>query len=267
MRPKHLPDFTSPPLDEVVLGVQFAQIPGYSSVDANAIWTLFKEDFPKVEEQPMLEPRFETFGGTNSQQGFQFQVGAGPVGSRLWFLSTDENHLLQFQSDRFLVNWRKRPIPQPYPRFEEIAQRFEENMSALESHLETAFHHQMDVNQAELSYINIIPVSEFADVGRIFKFWDSGDIDVEGFNSIFNEVIHNSDGKPSARLTHEIQSVFASNDSRKFFRLSLTYRGKPDGNDIASAMKFIEAGRDKIVTRFGEITTDEAQERWGKINE
>lgn len=265
MRKAHLPDFSNPPLDEVVLGVQFAQIPDYSSINANAIWSLFKDDFPKVIEQPMLEPRFETFGGANPQPSFQFQVGPGPVGSRLWFLSSDENHLLQFQSDRFLLNWRKRPKPQAYPRFEEIARRFEESMSALEGHLETTFRHQMDVNQAEVSYMNIIPVTEFADVGKIFKFWDSGDIDVEGFNSTFNEVIHDDSGKPIARLTHEIQSVFASNDSRKFYRLSLTFRGKPDGNDIPSAMRFIELGRDKIVTRFGEITTDEAQISWGKV--
>ncbi len=53
-RPDHLPDFAEPPLDEVVLGVQFEPVSGYSAVYAKDIWELFRSEFPKVQEQPIL---------------------------------------------------------------------------------------------------------------------------------------------------------------------------------------------------------------------
>jgi uncharacterized protein (TIGR04255 family) len=68
-RPDHLPDFTDPPLDEVVLGVQFTPVPGYASVHSMKVWDLFRAEFPKVEELPALEPQFETFGGVSAQVG------------------------------------------------------------------------------------------------------------------------------------------------------------------------------------------------------
>ena len=68
-RPEHLPDFTDPPLDEVVIGVQFAPVPGYNSVHSMGIWELFQPEFPKVVEQPMIETQFETFGGSNIDAG------------------------------------------------------------------------------------------------------------------------------------------------------------------------------------------------------
>lgn len=262
-RPQHLPDFTDPPLDEVVLGVQFSPIPDYSSVNAQEIWNLFKSNFPLIQEQPLLQPQFETFGGSNLQASFQFQLGA-PVGSRLWFISSDSNHLVQFQPDRFLANWRKSPNPHPYPRFEKVAAAFESNLSVLSQHLSKAFEHSLDVNQAEVSYINIIPVEEFSEVGRWLTLWSGGHLNVEALNANFTEVIRGDDGKPMARLHHEIRSVFTADGKQKAYSFNLTFRGKPNGIDVNSAMEFLAAGRIAIVTRFDELTTVRSHEFWGK---
>ena len=262
-RPEHLPDFTNPPLDEVVLGVQFSPVQSYASVDARDVWGLFKDEFPNVQEQALLQPQFETFGGANLQPSFQFQVGAAPVGSRLWFVSAEENHLLQFQSDRFLTNWRKSPNPQPYPRFEAIAETFERNLISLTAHLESHLAYVMDVNQAEVSYINLIPVGDFSDAGKWFSVWNGGILNIEGINTSFNEVIKDQHGKPYARLFHAIQSVYSVDGRHKAFNLSLTFRGKPSGSDINSAMSFLTAGREAIVMRFKEMTTAAAHITWG----
>lgn len=263
-RPEHLPDFADPPLDEVVLGVQFAPVPDYASVYAWKVWELFKAEFPKVQELPLLETQFETFGGTNVQPSFQFHVGAPPVGSRLWFVSDDDNHLLQFQPDRFLTNWRKHPNPQPYPRFEGIAEAFVHNFETLAEHFASDFAYQIDINQAEVGYINIIPVEDFSQAGDWFSLWDGEHLNVEALTTSFNEVIRDAAGKPFARLKHEIQSVITVEGKRKAFKLSLTYKGKPAGNDISSAMEFLTAGREAIVVRFDHITTSKAHQIWGK---
>ncbi|EEE35440.1 conserved hypothetical protein [Rhodobacteraceae bacterium KLH11] len=262
--PDHLPDFTDPPLDEVVLGVQFAPVPSYTSVYAMEIWELFKESFPKVLEQPILEPQFETFGGLNVQTGPKIQFGSPPVGSRLWFLSNDENHLLQFQPDRFLTNWRRQPNPQPYPRYEGIAASFLENLKKLEAHFADRFAYKIDINQAEIGYINVIPVDDFSEASDWFRMWNGAHLNTEALNASFNEVITDQEGKPLARLRHDLQSVFSVDGKSRAFRLSLTYKGKPAGSDLVSAMEFISGGREASVEKFDEITTETAHRIWGK---
>ncbi len=264
-RPDHLPDFKEPPLDEVVLGVQFAPVPGYASVHSMNVWNLFKAEFPKIQELPVLEPEFETFGGPNAQAGPRIHVGTIPVGSRLWFLSDDENHLIQFQPDRLITNWRREPNTRPYPRFEGLAEALEANLGRLAAHFDSEFRYHININQAEVAYINIIPVEKFSDAGAWFKLWNGGAFEVEALNTSFNEVIQGADGKPFARLSHQIQSVVTANGRQRAFRLSLTFKGRPAGSDVKSAMEFLAIGRDAIVTRFGEITTKEAQSKWGKV--
>jgi len=265
-RPDNLPDFSKPPLAEVVLGVQFSPVPGYSSVDARQVWELFKESFPVVEERPLLAPQFETFGGANRLSSLGFHVGPPPVGSRLWFLSQDANHLIQFQSDRFLTNWRKGPNLQPYPRFEVIADSFERNLQILADHFMAAFKYQIDINQAEVSYVNLIQVQEFAEAGKWFNLCDSGFIDIEALNTNFVQVVKDREGKPYARFYNEIQSVFSVEGKRKAFQLSLTFKGKPATSGIPSAVAFVRDGRERIVNRFRDITTAEAQEIWGRLS-
>lgn len=264
-RPEYLPDFTDPPLDEVVLGVQFAPVNGYTSVGASRIWDVFRAEFPTVEEHPVLDPQFEMFGGANLQAGPRIHVGAPPVGSRLWFLSEDENHLLQFQPDRFISNWRRRPNTEQYPHFEGLAAAFEENLSRLSSRLNADFGFRMTINQAEVSYINVIPVERFSDASDWFALWDGGMIDIEGLNVSFNEVFRDQNGRPFARLNHQIQSVVTMDGAKKAFRFSLVFKGKPEGENMDSALRFLATGRDAIVMRFEETTTAKAQEYWGKI--
>ena len=264
-RPAHLPDFRKPPLDEVVLGVQFEAIPEYTSVFANDIWNLFRSTHPVVSEHQMLFPNFESFGGGNPQPSLQFQMGPAPIGSRQWFSTREGNDLIQFQADRFVVNWRKHTKSQDYPRFEGISEAFENNLRTLNEYVSNQFCAPLAVNQSEVAYINIIQVDDFADAGW-FKLWDNGEISIENLNIHFDEVVTDENGKPFARLKHHIQSVFSTDGNHKAFRLSLTFIGKPKSSDIEGAMDFVREGRERIVTRFGVITTDEAQKTWGRIS-
>ena len=264
-RPAHLPDFSEPPLDEVVLGVQFSPMQNYSSVYAGTVHSLFQGEFPKIAEQPLLSPQFETFGGGNVQAGPRIQVGSPPIGSRLWFLSQDENHLLQFQADRFLGNWRRRPNAEEYPHFEGLADAFEKNLRRLDEFFHDCFGKTIEVNQAEVSYINVIPLDGFADAEAWLAVWSGGKIDVESVNLSFSEVIRGKDGKPFARLLHHVQSVFTTDGKKRALRLSLEFKGKPKSETIEEAMAFLRRGREAIVLRFKEITTSEAHQAWGII--
>ena len=261
-RPPHLPDFDSPPLEEVVLGVQFAALKNYTSVVAHDVWALFKEKYPDVQEHPALHPFFETFGGTSGfQANLQFRIG-NPIRGRLWFVSPDKNHLIQFQEDRLLLNWRREKDSE-YPHFENIADTFQRHLQTLQNFTIKQLESTLDIKQAEVAYLNLIPVENYSLVSEWFKFITLSDIDLEGLNLTFNEVIRDRAGKPYARFIHEIQAAIARDGKEKGFRFNLTFRGKPAGNKISDAMSFASAGREKIVTSFKVLTTEHAHKRWG----
>ena len=265
VRPSHLPDFTHPPLDEVVLGVQFSPSPHYTSVILKDVWELYRGEFPRVQEMPALEPVFETFGGPSPQPSMEFHFGPPPLRSRAWFISPEQSHLIQFQQDRFLLNWRRRPTGTEYPHFEDIARMFSDSLTKLAHWLEGSQSHPLEINQAEVCYNNIIPVDAFASVGDWFMFWKPGKWNIEGLTTTFREVLCDTNGKPHARLIHELMSVSMADGKSMAFRLSLTVRGAPLGSDIGSAISFLEMGRERIVTRFGELTTEQAHKVWGRL--
>ena len=261
-----LPDFKDPPVDEVVLGVQFEPPVGYTSVYAGKIWDLFRDEFPIVNEVPRLEPQFEVFGG-NPTPGFQFSFGAGPLRSRLWFISADENHLLQVQEDRFFLNWRKRPNGSetgvPYPRYEQISATYRTTIGRLDRFFRDHFGSGLKITQAEAAYFNVMPIESFSSVGTIFSFLNAGDLNLEGFATNLVELMVDEAGNPTARGYYELQSLMMA-DGQKLARLGLTVRGKPGGDEISDGLAFIDAARLNIISRFCDLTTLEAQKKWGR---
>lgn len=264
IRPKHLPNFELPPLDEVVIGVQFARPANYTSINAKDVWNLFKDKYPTVEEHPPLAPSFEMFGGSTTPSTFRLQLQPTPLISRLWFISKDRSHLIQFQTDRFLLNWRRQPQGSNYPHFESIADSFEKHFGALRDFFKDSISNNIIINQAEVSYINVIPIEKYTQAEEFFSFLTITN-DSESFNFQTTEVIKDQDGKPYARLFQELQSVTTLDGKSRAFNLSLTFRGKPSGNEIADTVPFIFAGREKIVTRFTAATTNGAHSIWKQI--
>jgi uncharacterized protein (TIGR04255 family) len=264
-RPSHLPDFENPPLDEVVLGIQFAPCPTYNSVLAKDVWQLFANEFPNVYEQPLLPPQFEVFGGRGSQHGPRIEFGPPPIHNRLWFTSADESHLIQFQDDRLLLNWRRRPSGVEYPRYQKIAADFRKYAETLFRFFEEFLCYKFEINQAEITYVNIVKVNRYSEIGDWLSIVSSAESDFEGVNLNLAQIIQNREGKPIARLHHELLSVTVPPDSQKALRLNLTFRGRPSAPDIGSALEFLFRGREAIVKRFCEITTSSAHESWRRI--
>lgn len=243
------------------MGVQLSSPPNLSSVHSKDIWDLFKDEFPYPEDQMPMEPSFETFGGMPAQQTFEF--GPPPVHRRLWLVSEDQNHLLQVQRDRFILNWRKRPNGSEYPRFEKIISVFEKRLSQFETYYKEGFQNPFSINQAEISYHNLIHVDEFKDVPQWLSFFDDRGRDVESFNSSFSTAIKDEAGRGFARLVCQVGTVFIPPKNEKAVKLILTFRGSPSGDSCEDALSFIKDGREMIMNRFVQLTTDEAKEKWG----
>ncbi len=259
-RPADLPDYGAPPLSELVLGVQFEPISGYSTVDAGAVWELFRSEFPIVQEQPPLAPQFETFGG-GASPGVQIQFGPMIGPTRLWFVTEQGDHLLQFQPDRLLLNWRQNG-EETYPRYEQIAAEFQECLSKLRNHVHVTKGYELDIKQIEITYINIIPVEDVSEQSKWLRILPAFGFPIEAMRANFAEIVQNEAGKPIARLHHDLQSVVNIDGQNKAFQLNLTSRGKPTLPGIDGALELLGKGRVAIVKRFTELTTNEAHDAW-----
>jgi len=264
-RPEHLADFRRPPLNEVVLGVQFSSPQGYQQIYAGEVWNLFRSEFPRVEEQPPLAPAFETFGlPTKGRQ--QIGLITGATHDRFWFLRQENDELIQFQQDRLLHNWRKvGDQTNEYPRFESMVARFRGELERLQSYMNGLSPQALTINQCEVSYINYIS----ADQGHLtasdwVRFLSFGNVEPDDFSVGFREIIRDNEGKPFARFMCEAALGLKAN-MQPVIQLTLTVRGAPNGPGIESSLDFLAMGRDLIICKFVECTTDEAHKKWGRV--
>jgi uncharacterized protein (TIGR04255 family) len=268
-RPADLPNFESPPLNEVVLGVQFTPATGYQQVRVGEIWTLFREDFPSVQEMAPLPPTFETFGlPAGGRARAQINLRSMPAHTRYWFISPNEEELLQFQQDRLLHNWRKvGDKTNEYLRFETLIKKFEKELQTLEAYFISLSPQSLKINQCEISYINHIELensSGFASVQDWLSFVRFDKLSPDDFSMTFRRVISNAEDKPLGRLIYEVVAAFTEKNE-KVVQLTLTFRGAPAGTDINAAITFLKDGHELAVRSFKEITTDMAHQKWGIV--
>lgn len=259
IRPSDLPEFDSPPINELVLGVQIARPRAYDDRLVNETWNLFSDEYPRFQEVARLEPVFEVFGNRTGL-GLNLDIQLGPVGKRYWFLAEDDSHLIQFQDDRLFVNWRQARLgEQTYPRFHVVFPRFINALTKVRGFY-AAKGEAFVVNQAEITYVNVIPLGESAISDWLRVVQTPFPISVDGLQASFSETVHGNDNRPHARLHHRFDLVALTKDGSAALKVELTYRGAP--KDVDDALNLVWAGRDRIVRRFTEMTTDHAHETW-----
>jgi uncharacterized protein (TIGR04255 family) len=266
-RPVTLPEYSNPPLNEVVLGVQFSTPRGYQQILAYEVWQLYRDQFPTVEEQPPLVPTFETFGLPSGPQ-FSFNMTTGAQHDRYWFLSPDKDELIQFQDDRLLHNWRKvGDMSNEYPRFEKMVVRFEHELRTLDKYVSTLASQTLSITQCEISYINHVYLDgpeRSLDVSDVFRFAQISGEKPEDFAANFRRTISDASGAPIGRLHSEVQTGVSNLNGRRVFVFTLTARGAPSQPTISGALDFLKVGREMVVNAFTDLTTDSAHDIWGR---
>ena len=266
-RPAHLPDYERPPLHEVVLGVQFSPPRQYQHIYALEIWELFRQEFPKIKQQLPLSPSFETFGRPQTGRHIEHRIIQELPPPRYWFLSEDEDEIIQFQNDRLLHNWRKIETKEkPYPHFENILPKFENELFALEAYLDKWSGQKMNMTQCELSYISHILLTEEEHGGSIDKWIrlvNLENTEIEDFSFRFRKQLNDDTGQPFGRLIGECSTGINLKDET-LLRLELTVRGAPNEPTASAALEFLLNGREIIVNCFDNITTEFAHREWGR---
>lgn len=243
--------------------MQFNPPRSYQQIRAGEVWNLFRAEFPSVQELPALPPNFETFGLPSSSG--QLRLRSGASHDRFWFLTLKGDELIQFQQDRLLHNWRKvGDGTNEYPRFEGMVKRFEDELGQLERYIGSLAPQALQITQCEVSYINHIspPVGEPLIVGDWLRPLNlQTPLEADDFSLNFRQTINADDGNPQGRLVVEVGSAIAE-DGAPLIMLNISVRGAPKEATTSSALDFICKGRELIVTRFSQLTTEAAHVRW-----
>jgi uncharacterized protein (TIGR04255 family) len=156
-RPADLPDFERPPVNEVILSMQFATLEKMKSVHMGLLWARFRAEYPDVSEQAAITAVFETFGTPAEPEPLvQLEQFLSPPMPRYWFEKRGTPELLQVQQDRILHNWRKHENETIYPRYETLRERFRSEVDRFVAFLKEEKIGELRPNQCEVTYTNII---------------------------------------------------------------------------------------------------------------
>ncbi len=141
-----------PPLEEVICGILFDSLP-IDPVVAGAFWVNKRREYPNRMFLPALvESRVEF------QPGAKVNVAVPGGHVRTWLISEDDSRLLQFQHDRFYLNWRARGDGQ-YPRFsgdEGLKGRTEETFADFADFCEDILGQKPEPKKVEVGKIDML---------------------------------------------------------------------------------------------------------------
>ena len=253
-----LPNYESPPVVEVVCGVLFTPIPGFTIPYLGRFWSCLPEDFSETTEVDPLASTIEVFGDLSGPIQLDVNVFRVP---RVWFLNKGGDQVVQVQRDRFLCNWRKVTPQHAYPRYEWVSARFGERLAAFQNFVQSTFSTSPEIRQYELSYINHIPVEglweRLDSLGKILPDLSWRNVAdrflpaPERVDSQFSFLLPEGAGRLHAR----IQSALRQSDRAPVLVLEMTARGFLENQDA-----WFTLAHEWIVRGFADLTGREAQE-------
>jgi len=267
---QELPSFDRPPVVETVIGAQFAPIADFSAAHYGWFWKQYLDaSWTKAQDAPRVLKQSEKFGDQ-----FVWSMPAPPVvvqnagePDRIIFVNSDDERVIQIQSNKFYYNWRKRQGA--YPSFVETYPEFRRCLGAFEGFLRDAKLEGISLNQWELTYINHVPKG---------TLWNSPSDWSSVFPGLFGRI-----GSPTAGTCLESLSgmwrfeipprrgrLYVSaqhakiEDGQEVLQVNLTGRGPVVSDDeewdLSSGMTI---GHDVLVRTFRDLASPAALAHWG----
>ncbi len=266
-RPLDLPDYDRPPVNEVVLGVQFGSLAALKTPHIGFLWKRWRDRYPVVSEQPPLEPAFETFPSVVGEPGILFESLIGVPFPRVWFESEDGSDLCQIQKDRLIHNWRKRE--NAYPHYEYVRGLLVDDLRNFGEFAQEEGLGELVFNQAEVSYINTIDLpdgrSPHAALDEVLSTWRQFSLEGEIEDTTFRARYRfKRDEVPYARLHVAVTPAVRRADGKHIIKLEMTFRGKPENDSQDAALALLDVGRGVIVRSFDKMTSPEMHQVWGR---
>lgn len=263
-----LPDYNKPPVNEVVLGVQFETIPNFSVVHQGLYWQRIRESYPNLSVHAPIAISKEEFGDVVPPEPMlQAQFLTSPPVPRYWFIDEDGTHLIQLQPERYHYNWKKITGKEEYPHYAEIFPEFEKQWQAFLGFASDEDLGEIKRNHWEVTYVNhIFPdkiSGDFTELYGRFPFLTynalSGNLKTpENVNLSMSYAYPDN----LARLHVDIQKAYRKSDNHPLLQFRLTARGQIAKNDDDSLYKGLNLGHEMIVENFTNLTSSNAHKYW-----
>ena len=169
MDPQHLPSFNSPPVVEVVMGVQFQPLKQFLVPHLGLFWQTVRSEYSSCSENPLVTPQLEDLGSPGALKDMKVQLMAVPPLPRVFFEDASGQWLIQLQRDRFLHNWRCGAGTADYPRYPAVREKFFSQWSSFQQFAADNELGDINVTQLEITYLNhITPWTDKSGLGRTF---------------------------------------------------------------------------------------------------
>lgn len=257
-----LPEYRSPPIDEVACGCQFVNLDRMKLPHFGLFWETIRKEFPTVEHAMPL---------TNDGAFPQGDASTGLPLPRVWFLDHTETQLIQLQTDRLYYNWRKREVAPEYPRYPAVMKSFAENYVALGKLASDLGLGPLQPTVLDLTYINVFVKGEgwhdLNDLSKLFKDfkWHA---DATRFlpppeNVLFQAEFPLPDDQ--GRLSVKLIPGKRLSDESSIYSFQLTARGIGKDTSEAGIREWFDLAREWIVRGFTDLTVAKMQnEVWGR---
>lgn len=268
-----LPEYSSPPVAEVVLALAFEELVGFSAGHLGLLWDRFRTSYPRVEDHPPLDLHVEIDPGGDQMQKPPSIEFLTKLRVRCWFLNPDGTQLIQAQSDMFAHNWRKQGTEgASYPRYANVRESFLREVIVFNHFLSDLGLGKIVPRVCELTYVNhlrsrggVSPHASLAEFITLFRqpekryFLPPAE---DGRLSVRFPILDNTGFL--GRLNVSLQPAYVIQPKEPILNLALVARGKPREKTIDGAMAFFDLAHEWIVRGFTEITTPEMQAVWGR---
>ncbi len=261
----NLPHFESPPVAEVVCGIQFDPLPDFRSTHFGAFLQTVRDDYPNTEDRAPLDEIRETEQGPTPKAEIGF-LEMPPL-RRIFYVDRSENFLLQLQPSRFLANWRKLKEDDKYPRYATTFPRFTSGWALFRQFADEAKLGPINANQYELSYINHIEEHDEAFPSGIEQFlplfaWKSAQSEhflPRPSHGMLRLAFNLPEGR--GRLHISLGHGVRPRDNKKIAVADFTARGpaKADWSDLGS---WFSLAHEWIVRGFTDLTSTKAHQIW-----
>jgi uncharacterized protein (TIGR04255 family) len=260
------PEWTRPPVVEVVVAVQFEQLPKLSNGHLGWFWGEMHEDFPFSDDVPPIPPVLESFSG-DSPFGFaSINLRRAGGDARLRMTSANNTKMIQVQNGWIVANWTKQPA-QDYPGFTGVKQLFDSALSRFARFLKERDLGTLQPTLWEITYVDHIPRGTVwdqpEDLARVFPGLFGGaqvpGVRSEAVDATWTWVQSN----PPGRLRLSVQSARTSAESQnETLIVRSVARGQVQPSEPRSLDQALNTGRSIVVDAFMSVTSDEAKRYW-----
>ncbi len=274
MSADHGPSFSKPPLVETAISLQFDPIEEFGNAHLGLFWDRggLSKEFVKLTDAPLIEQQFERFGAEQlfSHVGGWLRVNAADGSARLQMANKTTERVIQVQNGRLVHNWR-RVASVEYPRFDSLLPEFMKVVGRFSDFVTKGLGKEIRWNQWEVVYVNMIEQEGlwgspadwpfvlpalFGDAGRAGPGpWDSA-------SGLWRFELPERQGRLHVEVQHLWNEPQATAGQR--ILLQLTARGPVRGQSDAELKEGLNLGHDAVVETFVRVSSERAQEHWGR---